>query len=177
MAGSLGLNLRFENAVEELVGEEQFSSLKKTKGFAQASRQFDVVIKRSFRGDPDEDYFVNFPMAGLKDNLDRDLISNSWNMKGSVHCTPSANAVAKTHSDDVEDIFEPLIQDIEGLVKQQVDLVRAKRSEDNHPKADEIRVSNTRLHQLGLTHGDLHLTGHIPCWWFWIEPISSGPLG
>jgi hypothetical protein len=45
MAGSLGLNKRFEQAVKELVGEDQYFSLRKTKGFEQAVLQFDRSIK------------------------------------------------------------------------------------------------------------------------------------
>lgn len=82
MAGSLGLNKRFEQAVRELVGEDQFYDLRKTKGFAQAVQQFDRSVKTAFRGDWDEDYYINFPMANLNDDPACDLISNCWNMKG-----------------------------------------------------------------------------------------------
>lgn len=76
MAGSLGLNQRFEEAVKNLVGEDQFFTLRKSKGFEQAIQQFDTSVKTAFRGSPDEEYYVNFPMADLMDDLDRNLISN-----------------------------------------------------------------------------------------------------
>jgi hypothetical protein len=84
MAGSLGLNKRFEQAVKELVGEDQYFSLRKTKGFEQAVLQFDRNIKTAFRGDPDEDYYVNFPMAKLEDDESNNLVSDTWHMKGFV---------------------------------------------------------------------------------------------
>jgi hypothetical protein len=84
MAGSLGLNKRFEQAVKELVGEDQYFSLRKSKGFEQAVLQFDRSIKTAFRGDPEEDYYVNFPMAKLEDDELSRLVSDTWNMKGFV---------------------------------------------------------------------------------------------
>jgi hypothetical protein len=84
MAGSLGLNRRFEQAVKDLVGEDAYFHLRKTRGFEQATRQFDTQIKTAFRGDLEEDYFVNFPMADLKDDPVNNLVANTWNMKGYV---------------------------------------------------------------------------------------------
>jgi hypothetical protein len=90
MAGSLGLNKRFQQAVKDLVGEDQYFALRKTKGFHQATQQFDRLVKTAFRGDPEEDYYINFPMANLADDEDNNLISNCWNMTGFVtnlnHC-------------------------------------------------------------------------------------------
>ncbi|KHN93782.1 Heat shock protein Hsp70 [Metarhizium album ARSEF 1941] len=68
MAGSLGLNRRFAQAVQNLVGDEQWFPLKKSKAWVIAQRQFDQEVKRAFRGEPDEEYFVNFPMADLEDD-------------------------------------------------------------------------------------------------------------
>jgi hypothetical protein len=82
MAGSLGLNMRFEQAVKKLVGEDQYLHLQKTKGFELAKQQFDRSVKVAFRGDPDEDYYVNFPMANLRDDPTNNLDSNCWHMKG-----------------------------------------------------------------------------------------------
>lgn len=80
-AGSLGLNKRFEDAVNTLVGEDQFYHLKKTRGFRAAVEFFDQSIKTAFRGHEDEDYFVNFPMAKLKDDAHNSLVSNCWEMR------------------------------------------------------------------------------------------------
>ena len=80
MAGSLGLNMRFAAAVQELVGDDEWFGLKKTKAWAMAEKQFDQEIKRGFRGQPGEEYFVNFPMADLLDDPDSGLKSNTWRM-------------------------------------------------------------------------------------------------
>ncbi|KAH9205472.1 Hsp70 family protein-like protein [Leptodontidium sp. 2 PMI_412] len=109
MAGSLGLNKRFEQAVKELVGEDQYFTLCKTIGLQQAVKQFDRSVKTAFRGGMDEEYYVNFPMADLKADPANDLTSNCWNMKGS----------------DIKKIFDPLITDIQRLVNEQVSLVTA----------------------------------------------------
>lgn len=91
MAGSLGLNKRFEQAVKDVVGEDQFYHLRKTKGFDEAMTQFDRSIKTAFRGDPDEDYYVNFPMAQLQDDPLNKIQDSCWNLKGYV------NFVLRTH--------------------------------------------------------------------------------
>lgn len=80
MAGSLGLNQRFEGAVKNLVGEDQYFHLRKSRGFSLAVEQFDRSVKTAFRNDPYEDYLINFPMAELKDDLDNNLKANCWNM-------------------------------------------------------------------------------------------------
>lgn len=82
MAGSLGLNKRFEGAIKSLVGEDQYFHLRKSRGFELAVQQFDRSVKTAFRGDPDEDYFINFPLAELDDDPANNLVANCWNMKG-----------------------------------------------------------------------------------------------
>ncbi|KAH6842399.1 hypothetical protein B0I37DRAFT_399101 [Chaetomium sp. MPI-CAGE-AT-0009] len=111
MAGSLGLNQRFVEAVKNLVGEDQFADLRKTKGFLLAEKTFDREVKRAFKGDPDEEYFVNFPMASLDDDPDSGLEANCWRMTGK----------------DLKAIFNPLITDILRLIDDQVKSVKMKR--------------------------------------------------
>lgn len=82
MAGSLGLNKRFEEKVRRVVGEKQFASLKDTVGWAKALNEFDKNIKTSFNGDVSETFYVNFPKAELKDNPDEGLFGNCWEMTG-----------------------------------------------------------------------------------------------
>ncbi|KAM0128669.1 hypothetical protein ACHAO1_008896 [Botrytis cinerea] len=123
MAGSLGLNRRFEEAVKELVGEDQFYALRRTRGFAHAVEQFDLRVKTAFRGNEEEDYLMNFPMVNLQDNKSKNLVSSCWVMK----------------CDDLKKIFDPLITDIERLVDEQVNLVKVKRMSEDHPKATEIK--------------------------------------
>ncbi|TGO25935.1 hypothetical protein BPAE_0069g00070 [Botrytis paeoniae] len=123
MAGSLGLNKRFEEAIKELVGEDQFYALRKTRGFTHAVEYFDLRVKTAFRGNEVEDYIVNFPMADLQDNKGKNLVSDCWVMK----------------CDNLKKIFDPLIMDIERLIDEQVNLVKVKRMSEDHPKATEIK--------------------------------------
>lgn len=85
MAGSLGLNRRFESEVKELVGEDEYVRVRKTKGYKAAVNQFDKDVKKAFRGDLSEDYYINFPLAALEDDPSNNLESNCWNMTGYVN--------------------------------------------------------------------------------------------
>jgi hypothetical protein len=85
MAGSLGLNRRFEEAVKKLVGEAVYAELRDHKGYSNALRMFDRDVKRSFSGEPDEEYYVSFMMAGLDDKPDAGLEGNHWTMKRYAH--------------------------------------------------------------------------------------------
>lgn len=89
MAGSLGLNKRFAEAVNNLVGDDQFHKLRKTKAFALAEKYFDRDVKKAFRGKKGEEYFVNFPMAGLKDDKGSGLESNCWRLTQWVFPRPA----------------------------------------------------------------------------------------
>ncbi|KFY82655.1 hypothetical protein V498_08516 [Pseudogymnoascus sp. VKM F-4517 (FW-2822)] len=111
MAGSLGLNKRFEEAVKNLIGDEEFFRLRKTKAWFRANTQFDREIKTSFLGKPSEEYFVNFPMADLEDDPQNGLDSNCWRLTGS----------------DVKMMFAPLITDILRLINEQVNEVKLKQ--------------------------------------------------
>jgi len=82
MAGSLGLNQRFVEAVKNLVGDDQWNDLRKCKGFFLAEKGFDREVKKSFRGGSNEEYFINFPMARLEDDPENGLESNCWRMTG-----------------------------------------------------------------------------------------------
>jgi hypothetical protein len=82
MAGSLGLNQRFTEAVHNLVGDDQWHQLRKHKAYFNAEKQFDREVKRSFRGSSSEEYFINFPMSSLEDDPDNGLESNCWRMTG-----------------------------------------------------------------------------------------------
>ena len=82
MAGSLGLNKRFEETVRELVGEDQFYHLKKTIGWAKALNDFDKNIKTAFNGDLDDIHYISFPKAELEDDPNEGLKGNCWEMSG-----------------------------------------------------------------------------------------------
>ena len=76
------LNKRFEQWVKDVVGERAFFELKETNGYRLAMKQFDEIIKPSFRSRDDEDQFINFPMANLQDNSAKGIKSNSITLTG-----------------------------------------------------------------------------------------------
>ncbi|KAK7697956.1 hypothetical protein SLS64_013043 [Diaporthe eres] len=112
MVGSLGLNKLFEQTIRRLVGEDQFESLKGSIGSgAKALNEFDKSIKTGFNGDVTDIYYVNFPMAKLRDDPAERLIGNCWEMTG----------------DFLQDIFDPIIRDVLQLVSAQVAEAVSKR--------------------------------------------------
>lgn len=134
MAGSLNLNKRFECAVKELVGEKQWSALHSSKGFQLASSLFEKEIKKAFKGDSDDDcfgddeFYVNFYPAKLADDPNRGLESNTWTMVKYVKETLPRTDGRYLHfaSEDLMDIFNPVIDDILKLVDEQVERVKVK---------------------------------------------------
>ncbi|OTA93248.1 hypothetical protein M434DRAFT_11786 [Hypoxylon sp. CO27-5] len=111
MAGSLGLNKRFTEAVQNLVGDEQWIKLKKGVGWSKALNEWEKIIKTGFQGDLDEEYFVSFPQAKLEDDPEENLIGNCWTMSGK----------------DVQEIFDPLVNDIIRLIDEQIKSALLKR--------------------------------------------------
>ncbi len=61
MAGSLGLNKRFGEAVHNIVGDDQWLALKKSVGWAKAQTEFDKHIKTGFKGDIEEELLRQLP--------------------------------------------------------------------------------------------------------------------
>ena len=81
VAGSLILNKRFEEAVKNIVGDEEFLDLKKTEGFADAVKQFDREVKPAFCGDKDQAWNVNFTMGNLEDDPTNNIQANCLRLK------------------------------------------------------------------------------------------------
>lgn len=82
MSGSLGLNRRFAEAVQNLIGDEEWFRLKNHDAWPLADRQFDQSIKTAFHGDLDDEYIVNFPGAYLEDDDEERLCRDTWYMSG-----------------------------------------------------------------------------------------------
>ncbi|KAI9882584.1 MAG: hypothetical protein M1823_005673 [Watsoniomyces obsoletus] len=122
-AGSLMLNKRFEQLIQNLVGDKEFQRIRKTKGYETAKEQFDLSIKTAFAA-TDEEYIVSFPMANLIDNPEKNIESNCITLE----------------SNQVKEIFRPVIADIEQLVGEQVKGVKVKRRSEKNPKAEEIKA-------------------------------------
>lgn len=76
----------------------------------------------------------------------------------------------KASSDDVKEIFDPLIDDIKRLVDQQVNLVQKKRISESHSKADEIKVS---LEEQPTYQCISHHVGNFSSWGFWIKRVPQ----
>lgn len=77
------INKRFEEAIKDAVGEEQYVSLRKHKSYRIAMQFFDESVKPKFNPheqDADEEYYVNFPMAGLKHDPPNNIASNCFNV-------------------------------------------------------------------------------------------------
>lgn len=111
MAGSLGLNKRFEETVRMIVGDDQFADLKKSIGWSKALNEFDKNIKTAFTGDVTDVHFVTFPKADLEDDPAERLISNCWEMTGNI----------------LEDIFAPIVKEVVRLVNVQIQAAQTKR--------------------------------------------------
>lgn len=105
------LNKRFEETVRNVVGDDQFANLKKGVGWAKALNEFDKNIKTAFTGDITDVHYVTFPKAELEDDPTERLYSNCWEMTGNI----------------LQDIFEPIIAQVLGLVEDQVSKARMKR--------------------------------------------------
>jgi hypothetical protein len=130
-------------AVKRVLDEDQFSKICKSEVFDEALQQFDQEIKREFRGVEGERYRLDFPMANLKNDPINNLISNSWTMHMFVVFLLVSQHIGNLltlNREDVKAIFDPLIANIERLVEEQVQGVLLKRSQENHPKAREIKV-------------------------------------
>ena len=67
------LNRRFEEHVKSVVGEKDFLNLRETSAYARAMKNFDENIKPGFYTSSDDEQFVNFPKASLKDRPERGL--------------------------------------------------------------------------------------------------------
>jgi hypothetical protein len=80
MAGSLGLNKRFNEEVQRIIGPKDYARVFETAGYAQAMNQFDKMIKPAFRDDPKEEYYVSFPLTDLTDKKKYNLKKDMWAM-------------------------------------------------------------------------------------------------
>ena len=76
------LNKRFEEWVKTVVGERAYLDLKEQDSYRLAMKTFDENIKPGFRSRDDEDQYVNFPKANLKDDPAKGLQSNTITVPG-----------------------------------------------------------------------------------------------
>ena len=124
LAGSLMMNKRFEEYVKAVVGERAYLDLREQDSYRHAMKTFDESIKPGFRSKDDEDQFVNFPKANLKDNPKMNLQSNTITVTGST----------------LHVIFEPIFKGINKMINEQISKVRLRRVDKEHPKAADIKA-------------------------------------
>ena len=75
------LNRRFEDYIKSIVGEDEFVRLRETGAYARAMKNFDDHIKQEFYHCEDDEQYVNFPRAGLKDRPEKGLLHNTITIK------------------------------------------------------------------------------------------------
>ena len=71
--------------------------------------------------------------------------------------------------DILQGIFQPLITNINDLVKAQVDSVRIKRMEESHAKSKEIKVGLS----IFCSQRSSHVEGDLPGWRLWIQRLPA----
>ncbi|KAI9654197.1 MAG: hypothetical protein M1821_006725 [Bathelium mastoideum] len=124
IAGSLMINRRFENWVKDMVGERQYLDLRETDAYRRAMKNFDENIKPEYQGENNDVTYINFPMAQIADNESKGI----------------RNGTLTLSARDIREIFQPVFEEINKLVKQQVNEVRLKRLSESHPKGTDIKA-------------------------------------
>ncbi|KAI9768127.1 MAG: hypothetical protein M1839_004184 [Geoglossum umbratile] len=123
MAGSLILNQKFEEFIENIVGKEQFAKLKPSEAFRRGMQIFDEQAKKRFKSIEDE-FPINFPKARLRDDPTHEIELDYLTLKGDI----------------LSQLFEPLVKEIGKLVKGQVKGVEHKRTRENPSDAKNVRA-------------------------------------
>jgi hypothetical protein len=78
------LNKRFEEWIRTVVGDRAYLDLQETDAYRRVMKTFDEIIKPSFRSVDDEDQYVNFNKANLKDDPAKGLQNGSITVTGYV---------------------------------------------------------------------------------------------
>lgn len=102
--GAAFLNIKFEEYVRAKVGNTAFRSIldRQPKSWSAAMKFFEEYVKRNF--DPTDPVEFNIPFPGIPDNTDAEIEQGFLTMS----------------SDAVSSLFNPIVGDIIGLVKQQM---------------------------------------------------------
>lgn len=110
LCGSAFLNYRFEDHVKTRIGAERYNMMreKKAKTWNMGLKYFEEFVKRNFN--EDEHNEVNVPFPGLPDDEEAGLDSGFLVMT----------------TDQVKEIFDPVVQEVVSLVEGQVQNIRAK---------------------------------------------------
>lgn len=110
LVGSGMLNFRFEELVKQRLGKERFKELRegKPRTWAMAARYFEEVVKRTFSESEEMEFSV--PMNGLADDNEAGIED------GFMILT----------SEEVADVFEPIVAEVVALVEGQVKEIQGK---------------------------------------------------
>ena len=100
LCGSTFLNRRFEKLLRDRLGADPDWA---DDVLEEASRFFDLFIKRSFRGNTTENFRI--PVPGIHDNADIGIQRGRFHLKGA----------------DVKAIFDPVVHEVVSLVQGQID--------------------------------------------------------
>ncbi|EOD44734.1 putative hsp70 family protein [Neofusicoccum parvum UCRNP2] len=110
LCGSAFLNYRFEDHVKARLGDERYTEMrtKKQKTWNMGLRYFEEFVKRNFN--PDAHVEINVPFPGLPDDEEAGLDCGFMTMTAA----------------QVQEIFDPVVQDVIALVDGQVTSLRAR---------------------------------------------------
>ncbi|KAL1606690.1 hypothetical protein SLS60_004097 [Paraconiothyrium brasiliense] len=110
LCGSAFLNYRFEDHVKSRIGTERYTMMreKKVKTWNMGLKYFEEFVKRNFN--EEENTEVNVPFPGLPDDEEAGLESGFLVMS----------------TEQVKEIFDPVVQEVISLVEGQVQTIRAK---------------------------------------------------
>lgn len=60
-----------------VLGEKEFVRLRETRTYARAMKNFDENIKPGFQNSEDDEQYIHFPKAGLKDRPELGLVGDT----------------------------------------------------------------------------------------------------
>ncbi|KAI3061041.1 hypothetical protein CBS147353_10098 [Aspergillus niger] len=158
IAGSLIINNRFEEWVKSKVGERKYIDLKQTNGYRKAMNDFNDTVKPGFHSKDDPEQHICFPLADFKpDPSDKSIQGDTLILSGN----------------DLYRIFEPVYSEVKRLVNEQIQAVKLRRLQDQHPKGKDIKAiflvgglgSNTCIKELlTTTYPDIQVIQPNDAW-------------
>ncbi|GKZ55636.1 hypothetical protein AnigIFM49718_000717 [Aspergillus niger] len=158
IAGSLIINNRFEEWVKSKVGERKYIDLKQTNGYRKAMNDFNDTVKPGFHSKDDPEQHICFPLADFKpDPSDKSIRGDTLILSGN----------------DLYRIFEPVYSEVKRLVNEQIQAVKLRRLQDQHPKGKDIKAiflvgglgSNTCIKELlTTTYPDIQVIQPNDAW-------------
>lgn len=81
------INRRFEDWVKTVVGDRAYLDLVEQDSYRRAMKTFDENIKPGFRTVQDEEQYINFPKANLKDDPTKGLTNDTITVE--AYATPT----------------------------------------------------------------------------------------